>query len=146
MQDRGGLGLSLEPSLWDDLGLFVRTGVADGSKETHEFTDIDRTVAAGLWLRGTRLGRCDDVFAVGVVVSRISKAHQRFLNAGGLGILVGDGKLPLSGDEAIVETHYDAATAQGLRLSLERQLINQPSYNRDRGRVYLVGARPHAQF
>src|SRR3979490_3007852 len=32
--------------------------------------------------------------------------HRSFLNAGGLGILVGDGKLPHPGLERIIETYY----------------------------------------
>jgi hypothetical protein len=32
--------------------------------------------------------------------------HQAFLNAGGLGILVGDGQLPNPGSEKIIEMYY----------------------------------------
>ena len=35
--------------------------------------------------------------------------HEAFLNAGGLGILVGDGMLPHPGLEQIVETYYSYA-------------------------------------
>lgn len=81
-----------------------------------------------------------------VVLNGISKAHHRFLNDGGLGILVGDGKLPNPGAEAILETYYDVAAAKGLRLSFDYQLINHPAYNRDRGPVSVVAARLHAQY
>jgi len=37
------------------------------------------------------------------VVNGISNAHVAFLNAGGLGILIGDGQLPNHGTEKIVE-------------------------------------------
>jgi hypothetical protein len=81
-----------------NVGLFVRAGIADGDKEPYEFTDIDRTVAAGLSVSGKQWGRDDDTFGIaGVVngisagvVNGISNVHQAFLNAGGLGILVGD--------------------------------------------------------
>ncbi len=47
-QTRGGVSVNIEQSLTDQLGLFVRAGEADGSKEAYEFADIDQTVAAGL--------------------------------------------------------------------------------------------------
>jgi high affinity Mn2+ porin len=40
------------------------------------------------------------------VVDNISSAHQAFFNAGGLGIIVGDGILPHPGLEQILETYY----------------------------------------
>jgi hypothetical protein len=40
------------------------------------------------------------------VVNGISAAHQRWLAAGGLGVLVGDGALPHPGTEQIVEAYY----------------------------------------
>jgi high affinity Mn2+ porin len=74
--------------------------VASGSG--YEFTDIDRTVSAGLSINGKRWGRPDDTFGFAGVVNGISKEHEAFLNAGGLGILVGDGQLPHPGPEQIL--------------------------------------------
>jgi high affinity Mn2+ porin len=84
----------------------VRAGIADGNKEPYEFADIDRTVAAGLSVSGKQWGRDDDTFGIAGVINGISGVHQAFLNAGGLGILVGDGQLPNPGSEKIVETYY----------------------------------------
>ena len=91
-QSRGGISMNLEQQLIPNVGLFVRAGVADGSKEPYEFTDVDRTVAAGLSISGKQWGRDNDTFGIAGVVNGISGVHQAFLNAGGLGILVGDGK------------------------------------------------------
>jgi high affinity Mn2+ porin len=68
------------------------------------------------------------------------------LNAGGLGILIGDGKLPHPGPEQIIETYYSAAVGKFLRLSLDYQWIGHPAYNRDRGPVSIVAIRRHAQI
>jgi high affinity Mn2+ porin len=75
-QSRGGISMNLEQQLMPNVGLFVRAGIADGRKEPYEFTDVDRTVAAGLSVSKM------DTFGSGVV-SSISTVHQAFLNAGG---------------------------------------------------------------
>jgi high affinity Mn2+ porin len=80
------------------------------------------------------------------VVNGISAVHKRFLDAGGLGILIGDGKLPHPGAEQIVETYYDLGLTKALHASLDGQFINHPAYNRDRGPVWVGAIRLHAQF
>jgi high affinity Mn2+ porin len=145
-QSRMGIGLDLEQPLRDDLGLFVRAGVADGRFEPFEFADIDETFAAGLSLSGKRWGRRDDTLGVAGVINGISKIHQEYLADGGLGILIGDGKLPHPGPEEIVETYYKIALTSHLALSLDGQLVTNPGYNRDRGPAPIVAARLHAQF
>ncbi len=103
-QSRGGVSLNLEQEITADLGAFVRVGWANGNIEPYEFTDIDRTAAAGLSLNGKQWGRPDDTVGLAGVVNGISKIHQQFLNDGGLGILIGDGMLPHPGPEQIIET------------------------------------------
>ena len=145
-QGRLGISLDLEQALRDDLGLFVRAGVADGRFEPFEFADIDETIAVGLSLSGKRWGRKDDTLGVAGVINGISKIHQQYLAEGGLGILIGDGKLPHPGPEEIVETYYKIALTSHLALSLDGQLVTNPGYNRDRGPAPIVAARLHAQF
>jgi high affinity Mn2+ porin len=145
-QSRAGIGLDFEQSLKDDLGLFVRAGVADGNIEPYEFADIDETLAAGLSISGKHWGRKDDTIGVAGVINGISKIHQEYLADGGLGILVGDGKLPHPEPEEIVETYYKMALTSHLALSLDAQLVTNPAYNRDRGPAPIVAARLHAQF
>ena len=53
-RSRLGASLDLEQQLAEDLGWFARTGKAAGNVEVYEFTDIDRTVSAGLSLKGAR--------------------------------------------------------------------------------------------
>jgi len=64
---------------------------------------------------------------------------------GGLGILVGDGRLPHPGLEQILETYYCLAV-RAWRVTLDYQFFNNPAYNRDRGPVSVLGLRLHAQF
>ena len=145
-QSRPGVSLDLEQALTGDLGLFVRAGIADGRFEPYEFADIDETFAAGLSLSGKRWGRKDDTLGLAGVINGISKIHQEYLADGGLGILIGDGKLPHPGPEEIIETYYRIAVTSHLALSLDGQLVTNPGYNRDRGPAPILAARLHAQF
>jgi high affinity Mn2+ porin len=145
-RSRAGASLNLEQQLATDLGFFVRLGKAGGNVEAYEFTDIDRTVSAGLSLQGTRWHRADDTLGLAAINNGISAARERYLNAGGLGILVGDGRLPHPGPEQIIETYYSLSVLRAAHLSFDYQWINHPAYNRDRGPVSVVAVRVHAQF
>jgi high affinity Mn2+ porin len=142
---RGGISMNLEQQLMPNVGLFIRAGIADGTKEPYEFTDVDRTVAAGLSVSGKQWGRDEDTFGLAGVINSISSVHQAFLNAGGLGILVGDGQLPNPGSEKILETYYSFPVFSS-RVTLDYQLIVNPAYNRDRGPVSVLGLRVHTQY
>jgi high affinity Mn2+ porin len=144
-QNRGGVSVNLEQEITPDLGAFLRAGWADGAIEPFDVTDIDRTVAGGLSLKGKQWGRADDTFGLAGIVNQISGVHQQFLNDGGLGILVGDGMLPHPGPEQIVETYY-AFPLLASTVTLDYQFIVNPAYNRDRGPVSVIGARVHSEF
>jgi high affinity Mn2+ porin len=143
---RAGADLNIEQAVTDSIGLFARAGFADGQIEPYDFTDIDRTVQAGVSIDGKGWGRAGDTIGVAAVVNGISKAHQRYLAAGGLGVLVGDGRLPHSGDEAIGEAYYDWKAIKGVEISLDYQLIGNPGYNRDRGPANVFAVRLHGEF
>ncbi len=146
LRDRAGADFNLEQELAQDLGLFARVGKAAGNVEPYEFTDIDRTVAAGLSLKGSRWTRADDTVGLAGIVNGISAARERYLNAGGLGILVGDGQLPHPGPEQILETYYSVGVVAQAHVSLDYQFVKNPAYNRDRGPVSIFAVRFHAQF
>jgi high affinity Mn2+ porin len=145
-RSRVGASLGLEQPLSADLGAFARVGKAAGNAEIYEFADIDRTVSGGLSLKGSRWGRQGDTIGLALIDDGISAERERYLNAGGLGILVGDGKLPHPGPEEIVETYYEVALLAQVRLTLDYQWVNNPAYNRDRGPVSIVAVRLHAQL
>ncbi|MFI4935800.1 MAG: carbohydrate porin [Caulobacterales bacterium] len=143
---RLGISLNIEQPVSDDAGLFLRAGWDQGQYESYEYTDIDETVAGGVSISGDKWRRKDDTVAVALVVNGISKAHEAYLNAGGLGILVGDGRLPHPGAEITVEAYYSLAIVKAVHLTLDSQTIVNPAYNRDRGPAEVVGMRLHGQF
>src|SRR6185312_1649288 len=146
MRERTGVSLNLQQAITDDLGAFVRAGVADGRYEAFEFTDVDRTFAVGLSQGGKPWGREGDRVGAAVVVNEASKQRQAYLAAGGLGILVGDGQLPHPGAETTFETYYSLLVTKGLHATLDYQFIDNPAYNRDRGPVSALAVRLHAQY
>ncbi|HXA35716.1 MAG TPA: carbohydrate porin, partial [Steroidobacteraceae bacterium] len=145
-RSRLGAALNVEQQLASDLGLFVRASKAAGNVETYEFTDVDRSVSAGLSLKGSAWNRSHDTVGLAAIDNGISAARERYLNAGGLGILIGDGKLPHPGSERILETYYSAALFAHAAISLDYQWVDNPAYNRDRGPVSVFAVRVHAQF
>jgi high affinity Mn2+ porin len=144
-QSRSGISMNLEQQLMPNVGFFARAGFANGDIEPYEFSDIDRTVAAGFSISGKQWGRADDTFGIAGVINGISSTHAAFLNAGGLGILVGDGQLPHPGNERIMESFYSFPVLAA-KVTLDYQLIVNPAYNHDRGPVSVLGARVHFQY
>jgi len=141
-----GAAINAQQEISDDLGAFVRLSVNDGSKEAYEFTEINRSLAAGLALKGASWGRKDDTVGAAFVISGMSKSAQSYFADGGLGILIGDGQLPHYGTEDIFETYYRAPVTDWLSADLDYQFIANPAYNRDRGPVSVIGAQLHAAF
>jgi high affinity Mn2+ porin len=144
-RSRLGISFNLEQDITDEIGVLAHGGVDDGSKEPYEFSDIGRTLAVGGSLKGKRWGRADDTVGLAVVANGISRVHQEFLNAGGLGILVGDG-MPHPGTEGIAEIYYDTPVRTFAHVTFDYQFVNNPGYNRDRGPVSIFAVRLHAQF
>ena len=142
---RSGLSINLEQEVIDDLGVFARAGFASGDVEPDSYTDIDRTVAAGLSLTGKRWGRPDDTVGFASVVNAITPIHAEFLNEGGLGILIGDAQLPHPGLEQIIETYYQLPI-YAWKVMFDYQFVVNPAYNRDRGPVSIGAIRLHSEF
>jgi high affinity Mn2+ porin len=145
-RSRLGASLDLEQPLSSDLGVFARVGKAAGNVEPYEFTDIDRTIEVGASIKGVRWRRPEDTIGVAVIDNGISAEREQYLNLGGLGILIGDGKLPHPGAEQIVETYYDLAVRSWAHLGFDYQWVKNPGYNTDRGPVSVFAIRAHAQF
>ena len=143
---RTGGAINLEQGITDDLGGFARLSLNDGSEEAYEFTEINRSLALGVSLKGTSWGRADDTAGLAFVNNAISGAAQNYLAHGGLGIIIGDGRLPHYGTENIIETYYSLAAANWFSLSADYQLIVNPAYNSDRGPISVLGLRLHGQF
>jgi high affinity Mn2+ porin len=146
LTNRTGVSVNLEQQINDTLGVFARAGWADGTIEPWDFTDIDRTVSGGVSINGKKWGRPDDTLGIAGVVNGIAGVHQAFLNAGGLGILIGDGQLPHPGPEQIIEAYYSYALSSSTKLSFDYQFIVNPGYNTDRGPVNVFSGRVHWTF
>jgi high affinity Mn2+ porin len=148
ISSRAGAALNLEQEVADDLGVFARASMNDGSREAYDFTEINRSLATGLSLRGDRWGRHNDTVGLAVVANGLSSDARKYFAAGGLGILIGDEQLVHYGTEKIMEIFYSHAVpvVEHLMLTFNYQYIVNPAYNRDRGPVSLFGLRVHKEF
>jgi high affinity Mn2+ porin len=140
-----GFGVNLEQSLTPYLRAFARFGWNDGRTESFAYTEVDQTFVEGLGANGAWWHRKQDRAGIAVVSNAIKKDHQNYLNAGGLGFLLGDGQLNY-GRENIVESYYTVHVWRGLYLAPGLQHINNPGYNRDRGPVLVPSFRAHVEF
>jgi len=140
-----GFYANLEQQVVKDVGLFARASWNDGQNEILSFTDIDRSVSGGLSIKGSFWGRPTDTIGIGGAVNGLSAAHRDFLAAGGIGLLIGDGRLTYS-PERIFETYYAYSVTKGVTITADYQLIVNPSYNADRGPVSIFSGRLHGEF
>jgi len=140
-----GFGLNWEQEVAKNVGLFSRLGWNDGHEETWTFTDVNWTASLGVSVKGDGWQRPDDTFGVAGVVSGASRENQKFLEAGGLDMLDGDGALSYR-PEKVLETYYDFQIYRNVRFALDYQFIDDPAFNRDRGPVSVFGARIHWEF
>lgn len=141
-----GFGISFNQELTKDIGVFSRVGWNDGQTATWAFTEIDQTASAGLRIRANMIKRSDDNFGLACVVNGLSDAHRNYLNAGGYGFMLGDGKLSNYGYEQILETFYRIRLSQYLWATIDYQLILNPGYNKSRGPVNVFAIRGHVEF
>jgi high affinity Mn2+ porin len=140
-----GFGLNWEQEIIKNVGVFSRLGWSDGNSEAWVFSDVDYTATAGISLQGGSWRRSDDTFGLAGVANGISPFHQEFFQAGGTGILAGDGELSY-GWEKILETYYDAKVWKTVHAALDYQFIDNPAFNQDRGPVSVFDARLHWEF
>jgi len=140
-----GCGLNLQQALTPELGFFSRAGWNNGTTETWAFTEIDRTISAGLSLAGTQWGRPADHVGLAVAINGLSAEHRQYLGAGGLGFIIGDGALNYA-PEQIVETYYAFHFWRYWTLTTDVQGVKNPAYNADRGPVLLLAERVHLEF
>jgi len=145
-QSRPGVSLNLEQQVNDWVGVFARAGWSDGNVEPWDFTDIDRTVQAGVSLDGKKWGRPNDTIGVAGVVNGLAPAHQAYFAAGGDGILIGDGQMPSYGTEQIFEAYYSYGITAATKVTIDYQFIANPAYATERGPVNFFAGRFHTEF
>jgi high affinity Mn2+ porin len=140
-----GFGINLEQEIAKNVGVFSRLGWSDGQNEAWVFSDVDYTATAGISVKGELWRRPDDTFGLAGVLNGLSHVHEEFFEAGGTGILAGDGNLNY-GWEKILETYYDFKIWKTIHAAMDYQFITDPAFNRDRGPVSVFGARVHWEF
>ncbi len=140
-----GVVANVEQALGSGVGLFSRASWTPGEVEDIGWTDCDDSLSLGVAVQGTRWSRPSDTFGVAGVVEGLSSSARTYFAAGGMGILIGDGRLRYR-PEQVLETYYSVAVASWLAVSADYQLVVDPGYNADRGPVSLFAGRVHASF
>ena len=140
-----GIGLNVEQNLTHYLTAFARFGWDNGRTESFAYTEVDQTFDQGVSANGSWWHRKQDRAGIAFVSNAIKKDHQNYLNAGGLGFLLGDGHLNY-GRENILESYYTLHLWRGIYVAPGVQHINNPGYNRDRGPVMVPAFRAHVEF
>ena len=140
-----GFGYNTEQAVTANLRVYGRFGWNEGQHESYAYTEVDQTISAGADYAGSRWKRPVDKIAIAVVSNAIKSDHQEYLKLGGLGFLLGDGRLNY-GRETIVESYYNWHAWRGLFYALDVQHIENPGYNRDRGPAWVGSVRAHVDF
>jgi high affinity Mn2+ porin len=125
--------------------LFLKASINDGKNESWAFTEIDKSVTTGLQFDGDLWKRKMDRFAIAYINNHLSSIHRQYLEKGGYGFLIGDGKLNY-GAEQIIEAYYSMHLTNQIFLSPDYQFVINPAYNKDRGPVHIIGLRLHTDF
>jgi hypothetical protein len=137
-----GFGANIEQAVSETVHAFARVGWNDGQTESFAYTEVDNTVLAGV---DVRLPGGNAKVGVAAVTNGLSAVHMTYLELGGKGFLLGDGRLHY-GREDIVETYYTARVYRGVYPALGVQLIAHPGYNVDRGPVVVGSLRLHVEL
>ncbi len=137
-----GFGLNWQQGLPGGFGLFARAGWNNGKYESYSYTEVNNTVETGVQIPGDLWKRAQDHVGLAFTSNGISRLHQEYLAAGGLGFQLGDGALTY-GREQILEGYYNLRLPLGLSLAPDIQYITNPGYNQARGPVTVFGLRLH---
>jgi high affinity Mn2+ porin len=140
-----GFGFNFEQELTGDFRVFGRWGWNEGHHESFAYTEVNLGAEAGADFRLRALGRPEDKLGAVFISNGISRDHQLYLRLGGLGFLLGDGRLTYARED-IVESYYNARLWRGLYLAPNLQWIVHPGYNQDRGPVLAPGLRLHLEL
>lgn len=140
-----GFGINAGQEIAKNIGVFMRLGWNDGKTQDFAFTAIDRLASAGVSVNGARWNRKNDVLATSFTAAGISGVHALYLQRGGYDFLIGDGTLNYA-PEYLWESYYSARLFPGLYASIDAEHYNNLAYNHDRGPVWVLGLRLHAEF
>ena len=125
--------------------MFARASWNDGRSESVSIHRHRPQPRGGVSIKGSFWGRRDDTIGIGAAVNGLSSPHRALFAAGGLGLLIGDGRLNYR-TEDILEAYYAWTMRKGLVTTFDYQFVNNPAYNADRGPVSIFSARVHAEW
>jgi len=140
-----GFGGNFEQPLNAWMGLFGRWGWNEGRHESFAYTEVDQTWQIGAAGNGARWGRKYDRLGLVFVSNGISQDHATYLADGGVGFLLGDGKLSYARED-ILESFYTLHVWRGIFPAAGVQYVVHPGYNKDRGPVVVPTLRLHVEF
>lgn len=140
-----GVGYNAEQEVTAHLRVGARFGWNEGQHESFAYTEVDQTALVGADYNGEQWGRRNDKIGVAFVSNAIKRDHQNYLKFGGLGFLLGDGRLNY-GRENTVEAYYNVHVFRGQYFALGLSHIDNPGYNRDRGPIWVPSVRAHVDF
>jgi high affinity Mn2+ porin len=81
---------------------------------------------------------------IAFVANELGNVHTDYLGDGGLGFVLGDGRLNRR-PEITTETYDALQLLRWFAVSVDYQFIDNPGYNRDRGPVSVVSLRGHIE-
>jgi len=141
-----GTGINIGQQITETIGVFGRAGWSDGNNETWCYTEADHTASIGISFNGKQWKRENDNAGMGVIVNGLSQYHKLYLEEGGLGFELGDGKLNY-GNEYATELYYSCKpNVSGIFLTGDYQFIINPGFNKDRGPVNVFSFRLHIEL
>lgn len=140
-----GLGLGAELGTPDHgSGAFIRAGWKGGGVEPLASGEADWAASAGAQLSGRAWHRSADAVAIATAVSGLSRAHARYLAAGGSDANLGPTG-PRSAPERVVEAYYAFAAAPWFVASAGAELVTAPGADGGRAPLFLLWVRIHVE-
>ena len=140
-----GVGANFEQEVSANGRVYSQFGWNEGQHESFAYTEIDQTIAVGGDYKWARFHRPNDKFGLTFVTNAIKRDHQWYLAHGGLGFLLGDGKLNYARED-ILEAYDNVHAWKGVYYALDLQFVDHPGYNQDRGPALVESVRMHVDF
>lgn len=139
-----GVVLKLEQEQ-QNFGWFINGSWADGKTENFGFTQIDRSIMAGIVVGGIRWRRPNDKIGLAGTINGLSPEQANFLERGGNGFIIGDGRLRYATERA-AEVYYSIRVHNNIFLTLDYQYIWDMAFNADRGNIGVWAIRSHVEL
>ena len=140
-----GVSANFDQEISNNGRVWGQFGWNEGQHESYAYTEIDQTIAFGGDYAMGKFGRLNDKIGLTFVSNAIKRDHQWYLAHGGLGFLLGDGKLNYARED-IVEAYYNYHAWKGVYYAFDEQFVAHPGYNNDRGPVMVESVRMHVDF